>query len=89
MKNDLGKKLADDQLKVKLAEYNILENCSVLDVPCTNQEVFHAIKPQVRKGDVCLSNMQRTTSKAAVAITQRRDQLIKLSQRPIHTAKDT
>ena len=88
LKNHFDKKLDDDQVKVKLAKYNIPENCSVLGVPRMNREVVHALKPQVRKGVVRLSNTQHTIFKAAVAITQCIDQLIKLSQCPIHATKD-
>ena len=64
------KKLEDAKLKAKLAKYLLPENCSVLGVPRTNQEVFAALKPHTRKADFRLSNTQRTLSNAAVAMTQ-------------------
>lgn len=55
LKGKSGKKLQDAKLKSKLATYLIPENCAFLAVPCTNQEVFTALKPYIRKVDVQLT----------------------------------
>ena len=80
LKGRFGRKLEDAKLKAKLTKYLIPENCAVLDVPCTYQEAFAALKPYARKADIRLSNIQRTLSKAVVAMTQCTDQLVKLSK---------
>ena len=80
VKGRVGRKLEDAKLTAKLAKYLIPENCAVLGVPRSNQEVFATLKPYARKADIGLSSTQRTLSKAAVTMTQCADQLVKLSK---------
>ena len=56
LKGKFGKKLKDAKLKSKLAKYLIPGNCAFLAVPCTNQEVFAALKPYIRKVDIQLTH---------------------------------
>ena len=76
-----GEKMDDKQLREKLLAYPIPENCPNMSVPRTNQEIFNALQPQVRRADIRLSNTQQSISKAAVAITTCADRLLTIRKR--------
>ena len=75
----LGNKLPDRKLQEKLAAYRIPANCrKSMGVPKTNPEVFGAIPPHARKGDVRMRHNQLTLTKAAVAMTSCTNRLLEL-----------
>ena len=81
LENRFGSKLPDSKLKEKLAAYRIPSNCrKSMGVPKTNQEVFNAVPPFARKADVRMRNNQLSLTKAAVALTQCTDRLLKMRE---------
>ncbi|KAK6179162.1 hypothetical protein SNE40_011582 [Patella caerulea] len=70
-------KMTDEKLKDKMGKYICPENIKNLSAPLVNMEIWQKLNTFNRKQDIRMTNIQKTIQKAAIAITNTTEKLLK------------